>query len=116
MRGLLILLMIIAIVIFLMPVILGAVIFFMAAIALLMLLANFGLLPGVVFRRYRWIKSDAPRARRRTRAHFDNDERVWEENKGWRGFHDDNEVITLPETALRKDEHAAPPHSGPSSG
>ncbi|MDR1580356.1 MAG: hypothetical protein LBS35_08355 [Synergistaceae bacterium] len=106
MRGLLILSIIIAIVIFLMPFILGAVIFFIAAIALLTLLANFGLLPGVMTRRHRWIKNGTPRADRRTRAHSDQAGRVSEENTGERGFHDDNEVINLPETALRKDEHA----------
>ena len=113
MHRLLILSIIIAIVIFLMPVILGAVIFFIAALILLILLAKFGLLPGVTLRRHGWIKNDAPRAGRRPKkVRFEKEDRVWEENKEWRGFHDDNEVITLPETALRKDEQDKSPHSG----
>ncbi|MDR3165018.1 MAG: hypothetical protein LBU13_05525 [Synergistaceae bacterium] len=113
MQGFLSLSIIIAIVIFLMPFILGIVIFFILA---MVLLAKFGLLPGVVRRRYRyrWIKNDAPRAGRRTRKTH-KEERVWEENNERRGFHDDIEVITLPETALRKDRHAEPSHWDPFS-
>ncbi|MDR1510419.1 MAG: hypothetical protein LBS53_12365 [Synergistaceae bacterium] len=117
MRRLLILSLIIAIVIFLTRFILAAVIFFIAVMTLVTLLASFGLLPGVVTRRRRWIKSDAARADRRTRkTHYHyKEERVWEENDGGHDFHDDGEVIILPETALRKDEHAKSRRSGPSS-
>jgi hypothetical protein len=110
MRGLLILSIIIAIVIFLMPFILGAVIFFITVIALLMLLANFWPLSGVMPRRRRWVKwaeSDAPRAGRQTQkthSNKKNEEHARGKNEEWHGFHDDSEVINLPETALRKDE------------
>jgi hypothetical protein len=102
--------------IFLMPLIFIAVIFSIVAAALLILLANFGLLPGVTLRRRVWIKNDATRAGRRRKIQPDKDERVSEENKGGHGFYEDNEVIILPETALRKDEHAKPRPPGPFSG
>jgi hypothetical protein len=108
MQGLLILSLIIGIVIFLMPVILSAVIFFIAAVAILVLLANFGMLPRAAWRRYGWGRSGAPRSVRRTRkTRFAGEEPSAEENESRRGgFHEDVEVITLPETALRKDERA----------
>jgi hypothetical protein len=117
MRVFLILSAIVAIVIFLMPFILSAVIFSIAAAALLMLLASFGLLPGVTPRRRGWIRNDSPRANRRRKTYSDKDERVSEENEnnGGRDFHKDNEVIILPETALYKDEHAKPRPPGPFS-
>ncbi|MDR1508078.1 MAG: hypothetical protein LBS53_00390 [Synergistaceae bacterium] len=96
MQGLLILAVIIAIVIFLMRFILIAVIVFIAAMALMLLLANFGLLPGAASRRYGRIKRDIPRGGGQTHK---------TSNEEWRASpHEDVEVITLPETALHKDE------------
>lgn len=95
MQGLLILAVIITIVIFLMPFILGAVIFFIAAIALLLLLTNLGLLPGIALRRYGRTKHDISRDGGQTRK----------TSYEWRASpQEDIEVITLPETALHKDE------------
>ncbi|MDR1137148.1 MAG: hypothetical protein LBK91_02385 [Synergistaceae bacterium] len=106
MQGFLILFAIIAIVVFLMPFILGTVIVFIAALALLLLLANFGLLPGVVLRRRGRVNNSAPRAGGQSKKiHFEKEEHGREENKGWgAASQDDVEVVTLPETALHKDE------------
>jgi hypothetical protein len=107
MRGLLILSAIIAIVIFLMPFILSTAIFFIAIMALLMVLANFGLLPGVVFRRYGRIKNNAPRVGRTRTVPFDEDERGRGEDRAWRAdSQEEGEIITLPETALHKESRS----------
>ena len=104
MRGLLILSAIIAVVIFLMPFILSTAIFFIAVMVLLMVLANFGLLPGIVFRRYGRMKNNAPRAGRTRTIRFDEDERAPEESHAWRAdSQEEGEIITLPETALHKE-------------
>jgi hypothetical protein len=98
MRGLLILSAIVAIVIFLMPFILSAAFFFIVLIALLLALANFGLLPGVVPRRYG----------RSRKIRFDEQEPGSGEKQVWRADPQEGaEIITLPETALHKDDSFA---------
>jgi UPF0716 family protein affecting phage T7 exclusion len=108
MGGLFILFLTVAAVILLMPVILKAAFFFIVVIALLLLLANLGLLSGVVFKRHRRMNSDTARgAGRGQKTRFGKDEDVVNEKKGkGAAFKEDVEVITLPETALYKDEDA----------
>jgi hypothetical protein len=75
---------------------------------LMLLLSKFGLLPGVVFKRYggsrRYRQADA-RSERWFRP--EEDERGYEEDgKTWRDTFQEGEEITLPETALRKENDA----------
>jgi hypothetical protein len=85
----------------------GLLIFLMPFITLLVVLANFGLLPGIVFRRYGRIKNNTPRAGRTRTIRFDEDERDREETHAWRSdSREESEIITLPETALHKERRS----------
>jgi hypothetical protein len=97
----------VAVIMFLGPIILSVVIFLICAAALMLLLSRFGLLPGVVFRRYgasrRYRQADV----RGERWFRPEDERGYEEGgKTWRDTFQEGEEITLPETALRKEDDA----------
>jgi hypothetical protein len=112
MQGLLILALIIAVVIFLMPMILGVVIFLICAVALMLLLARLGFLPGAVFKKYdASVKGKTP-GRKRS-FNFEDKERDWKETKqGWYKSAQDGEEVILPETALKKDLGADSEKSG----
>lgn len=100
-RGLLILAVILAFLVFFLPLILGFVLFLICAIAVFMLLARFGLIPGTVYRTYTF---DARREGNRDVA---REEPASHSPGGWYQEEQDGEIVTLPENALKKDEEEA---------
>jgi hypothetical protein len=101
----LILAVVFAMMVLMLPVLFGVIVFFAASVALFMLLARFGLLPGVVFRTYRFTDERAePPSEERTDATAH--ERVGGPltESSWYQDTQDGEVIILPETALKKAE------------
>jgi hypothetical protein len=99
MLKLLIIFLFIMLVIKLMPLILGTVALFIFVGALLVLLARFGLFPGVTFRRY---KTDN-RSNERW-FHPEEEERKYEKNSNdCHNSFQEGEEVTLPGTALHKE-------------
>jgi hypothetical protein len=94
--------------ILMLPLIFGVVAFAVASIAIFMLLARFGLLPGVVFRTYRFTddREHTSQTRRRESARHSEGVFAHESEPGgeasWYQEIQDGEVIILPETALKK--------------
>ncbi|MDR3281216.1 MAG: hypothetical protein LBT23_11970 [Synergistaceae bacterium] len=107
MQALMILALIIAVITFLMPFIFSVLIFFIGAILILLLLARFGLLPGAMFKMYgAKIDDRSPNSHKKRRHfNFEEEEREWKERRGgWYGSQQDGEEITLPESALHKED------------
>ncbi len=102
-RGLLILAAILAILVFFLPLILGFVLFLICAIAVFMLLARFGMIPGTVYRTYTFDthtgknRDDVPTAEEPTSY----------SPGGWYQGEQNGEIVTLPENALKRDEEEA---------
>jgi hypothetical protein len=101
MREFLVLVIFIAAVLFIGPIILSIVFFALVAAAILLLLARFGILPGVYVKRskvntkrgkssYSWKWKSQPKGSRR--------------EEGWYSTPQDGEEIILPESALRKEK------------
>ncbi|MDR1944063.1 MAG: hypothetical protein LBQ19_04495 [Synergistaceae bacterium] len=88
--------------IFIMPFVLGIVVFAAVFVAIFMLLARLGLLPGVVFRTYKFAPG-RDKGREAPRGGF-RDETVGNSSNGWYQDVQEGEIITLPETALKKDD------------
>jgi hypothetical protein len=105
MQQLLVAVFFVAVIMFFWPVIFSVAIFFICAAVLMLLLSRFGFLPGVVFKRYgasRSYRQADARSERWFRP--EEDERGYEEGgKIWRDTFQEGEEITLPETALRKE-------------
>jgi hypothetical protein len=114
-RGLVILALTLTVLVFMLPVVVGFLAFVILAVGIFMLLARMGLLPGFVFKTYTFQRQGDARdgARRRRngeqgqnagRAGYgrDADYRSPGE-KSWYEDDQDGEIITLPETALKKD-------------
>ena len=114
MREFLILALIIVVIIFLAPMVMSLILFFLCIAAIAVLLAYFGFLPGFRYVRY----MDAARAnkssrqwkwkfRRGGRNSRGGDASQRETNRdsggGWYRTSQEGEEITLPETALRKE-------------
>lgn len=96
MRGILALALILAGGIFLLPFILGFVIFVLCALVLFMLLARFNLLPKRSFRTYEMkIERGSPERDPGARDGFASSDETMQQ---------EGEVITLPESALRKED------------
>lgn len=96
MRGILALALILAGGIFLLPFILGFVIFVLCALVLFMLLARFNLLPKRSFRTYEMkIERGSPEREPGARDGFASSDETMQR---------EGEVITLPESALRKED------------
>lgn len=96
MRGILALALILAGGIFLLPFILGFVIFLLCALVLFMLLARFNLLPKRSFRAYEiTIERGSPERKPGARDGFASSDETMQQ---------EGEVITLPESALRKED------------
>ena len=113
MREFLVLTIIIAAVIFLAPMIMGLVVFLLCTAVTLILLAKFGLLPGFRYVRYgggtrgnkaSWKWKYPGRGGRDARGKSaDRNETNPDSGGGWYQTSQDGEEITLPETALRKE-------------
>ena len=115
MREFLILTLIIVVIIFLAPMIMGFIIFLLCIAAIVILLAYFRLLPG--FRYVRYVESNRRNKSSRQwkwkyRGYAGGDSRGNSENRGetshesvsgWYQTSQEGEEITLPETALRKE-------------
>jgi hypothetical protein len=106
-RGLVILALLVAILVFMLPFVVGFILFVILAVGIFMLLARMGLLPGFVFKTYRFPSGERASSGTESRAEGDR-AGVWPEPEGHRrnGWYQDDqegEVITLPETALKKD-------------
>ena len=115
MREFWVLTMIVVAVVFLAPMIMGLVIFLLCAAAIVILLARFGFLPGFRYVRY----TGSPRGSKSswkwkwkypghggTDAHENNasrSEKNPDNGDGWYRTSQEGEEITLPETALRKE-------------
>ena len=114
MREFLILTLIIVVIIFLAPMIMSLVIFLLCFAAIVILLARFGLLPGFRYVRYvgdsrknksswKWKWKYPGRGDRNARGnHAKQSERNRSSGK-WYHTSQEGEEITLPETALRKE-------------
>ena len=111
MRDILILTLIIAAVIFLAPMIVSMIIFLLCAAVIVILLARLGFLPGFRYVRY----GNAPREGKSSRKwkwkypgrggkDSDNDRTERGTGSGWYHSSQQGEEITLPETALRKED------------
>lgn len=103
MRGLLILALLLIAGFFLLPFIVGFIIFIVCVFAVILLLSRLGLLPGATFRSYRYTVED--RQPRRERPFTEEDRGTGVETpEGWYQDTQEGEIVTLPETALKKDE------------
>jgi hypothetical protein len=89
-------------VIFFLPFILAFVLFILIAMGVMVTLARFGLLPGLRVKRRTFKQSRA--SGRHTETSF----RFEEEVEGWYQSTQEGEIITLPETALRKESKDGP--------
>jgi hypothetical protein len=108
-RGFLILFVILLLLLTLMPFILGFVLFLIVVFGVFVLLARLGLLPGTVYRTYTFTETDAPpqhsdRRRNRRKIVFVEDTPPPKADDDWYQSEQDGEVVTLPESALKKDE------------
>ena len=115
MREFLILALIIVVIIFLAPMIMGLIIFLLCIAAIVILLAYFGLLPGFRYVRYvgnsrknksswRWKWKYRRRAGGNSRGNdASRGKKNRESGSGWYQNSQEGEEITLPETALRKE-------------
>lgn len=106
-RGLIILVLLAAILVFMLPFVLGFILFVILAVGIFMLLARTGLLPGFVFKTYRFPSEERTRSGAEPRAEGER-AGVWPEpeervRNDWYQDDQEGEVITLPETALKKD-------------
>jgi hypothetical protein len=101
MQGYLMLLLILVAVVIFLPFLLVFVIFIIIAAGILMALARFGVLPGVRVRTYTYRRGNVSGWRRNR---DDSDFRFEGETRGgWYQSTQEGEIITLPETALRKE-------------
>jgi hypothetical protein len=96
-----------------MPFIMGVVGFLLIFVLVLMFLARLGLIPGMTYRRYTYTTtsrepSDAPRTKP---FRFDDEVPPRESGSDWFQSEQEGEVITLPETALKKDDEDSPSSS-----
>ncbi len=111
MRGLLVSLAFFVLFFLMMPFILSVVAFVVLFAFVLILLTRLGLLPGVTYRRYTTTTKPRPhQTRAKTVFVVDNDPPQADKN-GWFQSEQEGEVITLPETALKKDDGESPPSS-----
>lgn len=114
MRGFLILFAVLLLVITMMPFIMGFVVFVLLFAAIFMLLARLGLLPGATFKTYTYTSSSRKRPgedvqKTRKTIYFEGDEVPPKgDADGWYQSAQEGEIITLPETALKKDDGAPP--------
>jgi hypothetical protein len=100
----------IALIIFIMPFIISVAGFLLLFALVFMFLARIGLIPGMTYRRYTYTTtsrkpSDAPRTKP---FRFDDDAPPSESGSDWFQSEQDGEIITLPETALKKDDEKSP--------
>jgi hypothetical protein len=86
------------------PFVLSFALFMILAIGIFMLLARVGLLPGFVFKTYRFPRDGEPWAGQYRGKAGVKDERSSAAGKDWYQDDQDGEVIVLPETALKKDD------------
>jgi hypothetical protein len=87
--------------VFMLPFVVSLVLFIFFAVGIFMLLARIGLLPGFVFKTYRFTTKDSNKNGRAPEG--TNRSAGWTD-KSWYQDNQDGEIITLPETALKKDE------------
>jgi len=101
-RGLLISALILAVLVFMMPLILGIVLLLICAVVLFAVLTRLGLLPGVTYKTYTFDTRRRNGSRRASRTV--REEPVPDAPEGWYQGEQRGEVITLPETALKKSD------------
>ena len=118
MRGLLVTLGFFALIFFMMPFILSVVGFVLLFALVFLLLARLGLIPGMTYRRttYTTTSRKPPRAYQepQTKTVFWSESDATpprQEDGGWFQSDQEGEIITLPETALKKDDGESPPSS-----
>ncbi len=113
MRGLLVTLGFFALIFFMMPFILSVVGFVLLFALAFLLLARLGLIPGMTYRRTTYTTtSRKTRQEPRTKTVFWSDETPpRQDDGGWFQSDQEGEIITLPETALKKDDGESPPSS-----
>lgn len=102
MRNLFILIFVLAALVLMLPFIVGFVLFLILAIIAFMVFIRLGLLPGSTFKIY--TSESRRRSGNRPAAQGESSPRPPE---GWSQGEQTGEIITLPETALRKDEDDA---------
>ena len=112
MREFFILALVIIAIYFLAPIIMGLILFILCIAAIVILLAYFGLLPGFRYARYvggsprdtsrRW-KRKYPGHGGERGNNTKRGESNWNSGGGWYQTSQEGEEITLPETALRKE-------------
>ena len=118
-RGFLVLALILIALTFLLPFILGFVVILFVAFGVFMLLARLGLLPGATFRTYTYSTRDrtagsarSPYSRSRSTQgggdertiRFDEEAPADNGESGWYQSTQEGEIVTLPETALKKED------------
>lgn len=107
MRGLAILITILFLLVFMLPFVVSFVLFILFAVGIFMLLARMGLLPGFVFKTYRFTTEEST-GRAKWAAGGDNsrprEKGEKPSEKSWYQDDQDGEIINLPETALKRDE------------
>lgn len=112
MRGFLILFVVLAVLTVMMPFILSFVAFLVLFAAVFFLLARFGLLPGASFKTYTYTSRSRQGERTVKEKHtvyFGDDEvPPAQDSDGWYQSTQEGETITLPETALKKDDGESP--------
>jgi hypothetical protein len=101
-RGLSILVLFLTVMVLMLPFVLSFVLFMVLAVGIFMLLARVGLLPGFVFKTYRFQRDGEPGAGRYREKAGVEDEYSSAAVKDWYQDDQDGEVIVLPETALKK--------------
>ena len=106
MRGLLVFLIFFALILFMMPFILSVFGFFLLFALVLLLLARLGLIPGMTYRRYTYTTTSRrpPRQQQAKNFRFEGEEAPQKNDGGWFQSEQEGEIITLPETALKKDD------------
>jgi hypothetical protein len=92
-----------------MPFIVSAVFFLLLFVLVFMFLGRLGLIPGMTYRRYTYTTTRRPSAGQRTKPFRSDDETPpGESADDWFQSEQDGEIITLPETALKKDDEETP--------
>lgn len=102
-RGLLTFIIFMALLIFFLPYILGLVLLIIGALAVFLLLARMGFLPGARYRSYTYTGKGDQSARKT--VVFTEESAPSDDNAGgWYQSVQEGETITLPETALKKED------------
>jgi hypothetical protein len=120
-RGLAILVLVLAILIFMMPIVIGIILSIVLAVWIFKLLARLGFLPGFVFKTYRfpqgteaWKDTESGDKGRAERVRESSgSQKPWPDAgesrsaaNGWYQDDQEGEIITLPETALKRDDES----------